>query len=69
MNPYERRAIGILLLVAGSLVFLLAFGFLVFVCVLLIIDAGVGRVVGIAGLIGIALALAWALREWIRTSS
>jgi hypothetical protein len=66
MNPNERNAVWILLLVAGGLVFLLAVGFLVFVCAFLIIDGGVGRVVGIAGLVGLTLALLSGIRSWIR---
>jgi hypothetical protein len=66
MNRYEKDAASILLLVAGCLVFVLAVGFMVFVCAFLIIDGGVGRVVGIAGLVGLALAVASGIRNWLR---
>jgi hypothetical protein len=66
MKRYEKSAVGILLLVAGGLVLLLAVGFMVFVCAFLIIHGGVGRVVGIAGLVGLSLALLAGIRDWIR---
>jgi len=66
VNGRERSAVWILFLLAGGLVLLLAVGFLVFVCAFLIIDGGVGRFVGIAGLVGLSLALLSAIRDWIR---
>jgi len=66
MNRNERYAVGILLGVVGGLVFFLAVGFLVFACAFLIIDGGVGRVIGIAGLVGLSLALLLGIRDWIR---
>lgn len=66
MNRDEGYAVRILLLVAGGLVFLLAVGFLVFVCAFLIIDGGAGRVVGILGLVGLVLGLLLGIRDWIR---
>jgi membrane protein implicated in regulation of membrane protease activity len=66
MKRFENSAAGILLLIAGGLVLLLAVGFMVFVCAFLIIGGGVGMVVGIAGLVGLALALASGIRDWVR---
>lgn len=66
MNRDERNAVTVMLLLAGGLVFVLAVGFMVFVCAFLIIGGGVGRVVGIAGLVGLALAVISAVRSWIR---
>jgi len=66
MKRYEKSAVGILLLVAGGLVLLLAVGFMVFVCAFLIIGGGVGRVVGIVGLVGLSLALLSGIRDLIR---
>jgi hypothetical protein len=60
-NPGE-----VALLLAGGIVLVLAVGFMVFVCAFLIIGGGLARVVGIAGLIGLAIALVMGIRSWIR---
>jgi hypothetical protein len=66
MKHDEKSAVEILLLVAGGLVLLLGVGFMVFVCTFLIIGGGVGRVIGIAGLVGLPLALFSGIRDFIR---
>lgn len=66
MNRNERDAAWILFLVAGGIVSVLAVGFLVFVCAFLIIGGGADRVVGIAGLVGLVLALWFGIRSWLR---
>jgi hypothetical protein len=69
MNRTERYIVGVLLVITGVLVSCLAVGFVVFVCAVLLIEGGVGRFVGIAGLVGLAVALLLGLRHWIRRTS